>query len=108
MGAEVYSLEIIPELSARAAETLSRLGFDRVHLRVGSGYDGWADAAPFDRILATAAPPAVPPALTDQLAEGGRLVVPVGSYEQLIIVVDRMHGELRSRASIPVRFVPMI
>jgi protein-L-isoaspartate(D-aspartate) O-methyltransferase len=108
MGAEVYSLEIIAQLSARAGETLARLGFHHVHLRVGSGYDGWTEAAPFDRILVTAAPPRVPAALTDQLAAGGRLIVPVGEHEQLITVIDRIHGELRTRVSIAVRFVPMV
>jgi protein-L-isoaspartate(D-aspartate) O-methyltransferase len=108
LGADVYSLEIIPELSQRAGEVLSRLGYSHVHLRVGSGYDGWRDAAPFDRILATAAPRAVPETLTAQLAEGGRLIAPVGDEDQIITIVERIGGELRSTRSIPVRFVPMV
>ncbi len=108
LGAEVFSLEIVPELSKRAAEVLARPGYDRIHLRVGSGYDGWRDAAPFERILATAAPPVLPPVLTEQLADGGRLIAPVGDDDQIIVIVERHGDELRTRRSIPVRFVRMV
>ncbi len=108
LGAEVYSLEIIPELSARAQETLNRLGYgDRVHLRVASGYDGWAEVAPFDRILLTAAPPEIPARLVDQLADPAILVAPVGTDWQVIVIVRRAHGSVTRRESIAVRFVPM-
>jgi protein-L-isoaspartate(D-aspartate) O-methyltransferase len=108
LGADVYSLEIIPELSARARETLDRLGYGpRVHLRVGSGYDGWADIAPFDRILLTAAPPEIPARLVDQLADPGILVAPVGTDWQNIVIVQKERGRTTRRESIAVRFVPM-
>ena len=109
LDADVYSIEIIPQLGEEAARTLARLGYgDRVHLRIGSGYDGWPDAAPFDRILLTAAPPTIPAGLTDQLAEGGRLLGPVGVSWQTIVVIDKVDGQLRTRESLPVRFVPMV
>jgi protein-L-isoaspartate(D-aspartate) O-methyltransferase len=109
MGAEVFSLEIIPELSARAAEVLARAGYgERVHLRVGTGYDGWRENAPFERIIVTAAPPELPAGLLDQLADGGRLIAPVGSYDQRLLIVDRVGTEFRTRRSIPVRFVKMV
>lgn len=109
MDAEVYSLEIIPELSARAGEALTRLGYaDRVHLRVGTGYEGWREASPFERVIVTAAPPALPGELVEQLADGGRLVAPVGTDDQRLVIVDRAGAELRTRRSIPVRFVRMV
>jgi protein-L-isoaspartate(D-aspartate) O-methyltransferase len=109
MGADVYSIEIVPELAERARATLTRLGdADRVHLRVGSGYDGWPDAAPFDRILLTASPPDIPAALLDQLADPGRLLGPAGVAWQTIVIVDKRGGELTRRQSLPVRFVPMV
>ena len=108
LGTEVYSLEIIPELSARAQETLNRLAYGpRVHLRVASGYDGWTDAAPFDRILLTAAPPEVPARLIEQLADPGILVAPVGTDWQNIVIIRRDGGKLTRQESIAVRFVPM-
>jgi protein-L-isoaspartate(D-aspartate) O-methyltransferase len=109
MDAEVFSIEIVPELAARAAETLRRLGFvERVHLRLGSGYDGWPEAAPFDRIILTASPPQVPATLVDQLADPGRLVGPAGVDWQTIVIVDKRDGQLTRRDSLPVRFVPMV
>jgi protein-L-isoaspartate(D-aspartate) O-methyltransferase len=109
LGADVYSIEIVAELGEQAERTLSRLGYgDRVHLRIGSGYGGWPEAAPFDRILLTAAPPSIPEALTDQLANGGRLLGPVGINWQTIVIVDKVGGALQTRESLPVRFVPMV
>lgn len=107
MGADVYSIELEAELSEQAAAALAALGYARVHLRVGSGYDGWPDAAPFDRILLTAAPPEIPSALTDQLADGGRLVAPVGTAFQVMVRIDRHGDRLARRESLPVRFVPL-
>ena len=107
LGAEVFSLEIVPELSARAAAVLTQLGYANVHLRVASGYQGWAERAPFDRIIATAAPPAMPRALIDQLADRGRIVAPNGDADQVIVIVDRHGTEYETREALPVRFVPM-
>ena len=107
VGAEVFSLEIVPELSARAAGVLAQLGYSNVHLRVASGYQGWSEHAPFARIIATAAPPAMPSVLGDQLADGGRIVAPVGTDEQVIVVMDRRGNEYETRRTLPVRFVPM-
>ena len=107
LGADVWSIERIPELSARAETTLTRLGYAQVHLLVGNGYDGWPAAAPYDRVLLTAAPPSVPQTLIDQLADGGRLVAPVGVEWQVIVIVDRRGDEIRRRESLPVRFVEM-
>ena len=108
LAASVVSLEIVPELSALAGATLLALGYTNVELHVGDGYAGWPEAAPFDRILLTAAPPRIPQALIDQLADGGRLVGPAGTVDQQIEIVER-HGERVTRtSSIGVRFVPMI
>jgi protein-L-isoaspartate(D-aspartate) O-methyltransferase len=109
LGADVFSIEIVPPLAERARETLTRLGYaDRVHLRIGSGYDGWPDAAPFDRILLTASPPDIPAILLDQLADPGRLLGPAGVDWQTLVIVDRRDGTLTRRESLPVRFVPMV
>jgi len=107
LGAEVFSLEIVPELSARAAAVLAQLGYSNIQLRVASGYQGWVEQAPFARIIATAAPPAMPRALIDQLADGGRIVAPVGTDEQVIVVMDRRGNEYETRQTLAVRFVPM-
>jgi protein-L-isoaspartate(D-aspartate) O-methyltransferase len=107
LGADVYSIEILETLATRARETLERLGYADLHLRVGSGYDGWPDAAPFDRIVLTAAPAEIPTALTDQLADGGRLLAPVGTDWQVMVAIDKRGETLRRRESLPVRFVPM-
>jgi protein-L-isoaspartate(D-aspartate) O-methyltransferase len=104
---EVYSIEIVPELGRQAAELLTRLGYDNVQTRIGDGYDGWPDQAPFDAIVVTAAPPTIPQPLKDQLAVGGRLVIPVGRGAQDLVVVTRTKDGFKQRRSTPVRFVPM-
>ena len=110
LGAEVWSIEIDPVLAEAAAAVLRELGLgeERLHLRVGDGWAGWPEAAPFAAILVTAAPEAVPPRLLEQLAPGGRLVIPVGGREQALQVITRHHhGQLVERTVFPVRFVPM-
>ena len=107
MGAEVYSIEIVEELARTAATRLKRLGYARVEVRYGDGYAGWPEHAPFDAIVVTAAPPKIPEPLKQQLAVGGRLVVPVGDAYQELVVVTRTASGLEERKSIPVRFVPM-
>ena len=111
LAREVFSIEIVPELAAAAAELLLRtLALPNVRLRVGDGHRGWPEAAPFDRVLVTAAPAEIPPALIEQLAPGGRLVVPVGAdpeVQQLELVVRGVDGVTTTTHLIPVRFVPL-
>lgn len=111
LGASVHSIERIEELSDRAAAALFRTGHDAVRLRVGDGFDGWPEEAPFDAILVTAAAPSMPRPLLDQLAAGGRLVVPLGSAgetQQLVLVRKERDGSTVVTKELPVAFVPMI
>lgn len=104
----VFTIEIVPPLAARARETLRELGYDRVQVRTGDGYKGWPEEAPFDVIIVTAAPEKIPPPLLEQLAEGGRMVIPVGSQRgmQYLLLVTKMNGRIRTERLMPVRFVP--
>ncbi len=104
---EVYSIEIVPELAERSGRLLAELGYDNVHLRLGDGYRGWPEAAPFDGIIVTAAPDHVPPALVEQLAVGARLVIPVGRFAQEMRVVTMTEDGPVVETTLPVRFVPM-
>jgi protein-L-isoaspartate(D-aspartate) O-methyltransferase len=104
---EVWTIEIEEELSDRAANTLAALGVHNVHRAVGDGSRGWPEAAPFDAILVTAAPAEVPEALLDQLAPGGRLVIPLGTGSQELFVFTREAGGVRRERVAPVRFVPL-
>jgi protein-L-isoaspartate(D-aspartate) O-methyltransferase len=107
VAGEVYSIEIVEPLGREAAATLARLGYGRVHLRIGDGYRGWPEAAPFDAILVTAAPLEVPRPLVEQLAVGGRLVVPVGDGLQELRVITKTPEGTTTETMFPVRFVPM-
>jgi protein-L-isoaspartate(D-aspartate) O-methyltransferase len=108
LSREVYSIEILPVLSQEAQARLSSLGFSNIHFRVGDGYGGWPEKAPFDAILVAAAPRVVPQPLLDQLAPGGRMVIPVGlSYQELKVYSKNRDGILAERSVLPVRFVPM-
>ena len=107
LASSVYSIEIVPELAQRSKRLLNALSYDNVHVRTGDGYDGWPEAAPFDGIIATAAPDHVPPDLVAQLAVGARLVIPVGRLAQEIRVVTKTTDGPISETTIPVRFVPM-
>jgi protein-L-isoaspartate(D-aspartate) O-methyltransferase len=107
---QVYSIEIIEPLGEAARERLARLGFDNVQVRIGDGYYGWQEHAPFDAIVVTAAASHVPPPLIQQLKPGGRMIIPVGSHfmtQQLLLVTKSMNGEVRTRQILPVAFVPL-
>ena len=104
---EVYTIEIVDVLCRRSADLLKELGYDNVFVRCGDGFAGWPEKAPFDGIIVTAAPPDVPPPLIEQLAEGGRLVIPVGVNWQELKVLTRENGKIKTKDVIPVRFVPM-
>jgi protein-L-isoaspartate(D-aspartate) O-methyltransferase len=110
LAREVYTVEIVAELGDRAARTLAALGYRNVHVRVGDGNLGWPEHAPFDRIIVTAAPEAVPVALVEQLAVGGRMVLPVGPAggDQELRIVTRTAAGVTTQQSLPVRFVPMV
>jgi protein-L-isoaspartate(D-aspartate) O-methyltransferase len=107
MGCEVYSIEIVEPLARQAQEALASLGYENVHVKHGDGYRGWPEHAPFDAIIVTAAPPEIPAPLQEQLRVGGRLVVPVGDYEQVLTVLTRTPAGFSRQEVIPVRFVPM-
>lgn len=107
LGKEVYTIEIVPELARRAERDLQRLGYDNVHVREGDGYRGWPEHAPFDAIILTAAPGRIPEPLVEQLAVGGRMILPVGDrYQELVLITRNEKGVQESRL-IGVRFVPM-
>jgi len=107
MALEVYTIEILPQLGQEAASVLDRLGYRNIKFRIGDGYMGWPEHAPFDRIIVTAAPEDVPQPLMDQLKEGGRLVAPVGRISQDLVVLEKHKSGVTRRCTIPVRFVPM-
>jgi protein-L-isoaspartate(D-aspartate) O-methyltransferase len=107
LAGEVYTVEIVAPLGERARDVLAGLGYTNVHVRIGDGYQGWPEEAPFDAVVLTAAPPAIPQPLLDQLAVGGRMVVPVGEYDQDLQVVTKTAQGVTTRSVIPVRFVPM-
>ena len=107
----VYTIEIVEPLGREAAERLKRLGYDNVTARIGDGYQGWPEHAPFDAIVVTAAPREVPQPLIDQLKSGGRLVVPVGGQilgQTLLVLEKRPDGTINRREVLAVRFVPLV
>jgi protein-L-isoaspartate(D-aspartate) O-methyltransferase len=108
LAAEVYTIEIIEPLGKRAAATLQRLGYKNVHVKIGDGYRGWPEHAPFDAVIVTCAPDHVPRPLIDQTKEGGRIIIPVGSAgDQNLYLFEKREGRLERRMVLPVRFVPM-
>ena len=108
IASRVYTIEIVSELAAHASRTLAERGYDNVEVRDGDGYRGWPEAAPFDAIIVTAAPDHVPQPLIDQLAPGGRLVIPVGDVvQELRVITKGADGKVIEENVLPVRFVPM-
>lgn len=106
--ADVYSIEIVSPLGRKAAQTLRRLDYDNVHTKIGDGYQGWAEHAPFDSIIVTCSPERPPPALVQQLREGGRMVVPLGErYQQALVLLTKVNGKLEAETLQPTFFVPM-
>ena len=105
---DVYTIEIVEPLAKTAEATLQRLGYKNVHLRVGDGYQGWPEAAPFDAIIVTCAPDKVPQPLLEQIKDGGCMVIPVGErFAQQLYLLEKKNGQLKESATLPVRFVPM-
>lgn len=104
----VYTIEIVSELAERARRTLADTGYRNVTVRAGNGYLGWPEEAPFDRIIVTAAPDEIPPALVEQLATGGIMVLPVGTAFQEITIVTKTSRGITEKRTLPVRFVPMV
>ena len=104
----VYTIEILGPLAASAERLLKELGYANITVKCGDGFLGWEEYAPFDAIIVTCAPPEVPPPLIEQLKDGGRLVIPVGSFYQELKVIEKNNGEISTKSIIPVRFVPML
>ena len=109
LAKEVYSIEIVSPLAESARGVLSKLGFENVHVRLGDGYLGWPEKAPFDAIIVTCAPDHVPEPLISQLKEGGRLVIPVGEAGgvQQLVLLRKRNGQISKDKMLDVRFVPM-
>ena len=105
----VYTIEIVKMLAQRADSTLKALSYNNVTVRWGDGYKGWPEQAPFDRIIGTAAPPEIPKALIDQLKPGGKMVLPVGTnWQEIVILTKSKSGKIQKKNVLPVRFVPMV
>lgn len=109
MGADVFTIEIVSALGNRAKDLLDQLGYDRVRVKIGDGYLGWPEYAPFNGIIVTCAPTRIPEPLKEQLAEGGRMVIPVGEsgFQQLFLLTKK-NGKIIREKIIDVRFVPMV
>jgi len=111
IASRVYSIEIIPSLANEARKRLEELGYGNIEVRIGDGYKGWAEKAPFDGIVVTAAAPQVPSALVEQLKPGGRMVIPIGGpgeIQYLRLIEKRSDGTINDKRVLPVRFVPLV
>jgi len=107
LAEKVYTVEIVKSLSIIAKRLLDELGYKNIEFKIGDGYSGWKEYAPYDAIIVTCGPHDVPQPLVDQLAEGGRLVIPVGAGFQILTIFEKVSGELKKTESIECRFVPM-
>ncbi|MGQ8336807.1 protein-L-isoaspartate(D-aspartate) O-methyltransferase [Sunxiuqinia sp. A32] len=107
---QVYTIELVEELGTQSAELLGKLRYDNVHVKIGDGYVGWEEYAPYDAIIVTAAADSIPQPLIDQLKEGGRMVIPVGrpSHVQILKLVEKKNGKVKTRNVTAVRFVPFV
>jgi protein-L-isoaspartate(D-aspartate) O-methyltransferase len=103
----VYTIEIVDVLAKRAQNTLQRLGYDNVYVKVGDGYKGWPENAPFDAIIITAAPTKIPQPLLEQLKIGGYMILPLGDYSQELVLLEKKNKGYEQKKLLPVRFVPM-
>ncbi len=108
LAKELYTIEIVPELGERARSLLKSLGYENAHVRIGNGYAGWPEHAPYDRIMVTAAPEEIPPALIEQLRVGGLMAIPVGVGYQELRILRRTESGMETLKTLPVRFVPMV
>lgn len=108
LGAEVYSIEIVPELAEHARAVLVAEGYGNVKVKKGDGYTGWPEYAPFDAIIVTCAPGEIPLALVEQLKDGGRMILPVGSGIQQLVILEKTGDTFREIPDLYVRFVPMV
>jgi protein-L-isoaspartate(D-aspartate) O-methyltransferase len=105
----VFTIEIFEKLGKKAGTLFSQLGYENIFCRIGDGYQGWPEQAPFDAIIVTCAPEKVPNPLKEQLAEGGRMIIPVGSDPvQYLVLLKKKNGKIREQSILPVRFVPML
>jgi protein-L-isoaspartate(D-aspartate) O-methyltransferase len=104
---EVYTIEIVETLATSAKNLLLHMGYQNIHVKAGDGYAGWPEVAPFDAIIVTAAPDHIPGPLLEQLREGGRMVVPVGTYNQVLKKIVKRSGKIETSDIVPVAFVPM-
>lgn len=107
LGVKVFSIEIVEELAQRARRTFDRLGMPHIISRAGDGYQGWPEEAPFDAIILTAAPEHVPQPLLDQLAPGGRMILPLGKTLQKLVILTNTTAGIQRKELLPVAFVPM-
>ena len=107
IASEVFSIEILPELAISSRNLLDDLGYRNLTIKSGDGYQGWPEETPFDAIIVTAAPNHVPPALIEQLAVGGKLVIPVGQIQQEMTIITKTDNGTSTVQTLPVRFVPM-
>lgn len=111
LAQHVYSVEIVAELAQQARNRLKELGYSNVSIKLGDGWDGWPEYAPYDAIIVTAAARSIPPALVEQLKPGGKIVIPVGSifsFQELVLATKQADGSLVTRRLLPVSFVPLV
>lgn len=104
----VYSIELLKSLGEEAAVRLNKLGYKNIHLLIGDGYQGWPENAPFDAIIVTAAPEEIPQIFINQLKEGGRLIIPIGTFAQKLVRITRLKNKIKKENLMSVRFVPMV